>query len=147
MIFFFKDGIRLDSFEFGLKIADGVTVRAAIGMTSSVGEVVAIILGLVTRSAPVVLLFYAFSGRLWQTSLPITFSSPLLLSLSLGPCRHGLIWRSSEGDAQRLQRYRRPDRSGHGHSACRSESLHALAVAGLSDSFKVQGKLQGRPVT
>lgn len=52
MVLFLKDRIRLDSLEFGLEIVDGVTVRAAIGTTTGVGEVVAIILGLVTRSAP-----------------------------------------------------------------------------------------------
>ena len=52
MELFLEDRIRLDSLEFGLEIADGVTVRAAIGTTTGIGEVVAIILGLVTRSAP-----------------------------------------------------------------------------------------------
>ena len=52
MVLFLEDRIRLDSLEFGLEIADGVTMRAAIGTTTGVGEVVAIILGLITRSAP-----------------------------------------------------------------------------------------------
>ena len=52
MELFLEDRIRLDSLEFGLEIADGVTMRAAIRTTTGVGEVVAIILGLVTRSAP-----------------------------------------------------------------------------------------------
>ena len=53
MIFFLEDGIGLDGLEFGLEIADGVAVGAAIGATTGVGEVVAIVLGLVSRSAPV----------------------------------------------------------------------------------------------
>ena len=52
MVLFLEDRIRLDSLEFGLEVADGVTMRAAIGTTTGIGEVIAIILGLVTRSAP-----------------------------------------------------------------------------------------------
>ncbi len=52
MVLFLEDRIRLDSLELSLKIADSVTMRAAIGTTTGVYEVVAIILGLVTRSAP-----------------------------------------------------------------------------------------------
>ena len=52
MVFLLEDRIRLDSLELGLEIADGVTMGAAIGTTTGIGEVVAIILGLVTRSAP-----------------------------------------------------------------------------------------------
>ena len=53
MIFFLEDGVGLDGLEFGLEIADGVAVGAAVGATTGVGEVVAIVLGLVSRSAPV----------------------------------------------------------------------------------------------
>ena len=52
MVFLLEDRIRLDSLELGLEIADGVTMGAAVGTTTGIGEVVAIILGLVTRSAP-----------------------------------------------------------------------------------------------
>ena len=52
MVLFLEHRIRLDSLEFGLKIADGVTMRTAIRTTTGIGEVVAIVLGLVTRSAP-----------------------------------------------------------------------------------------------
>ena len=52
MVLLLEDRIRLDSLELGLEITNGVTMRAAIGTTTGVGEVVAIILGLVTRSAP-----------------------------------------------------------------------------------------------
>ena len=53
MVFFLEDGIGLDGLEFGLEITDGVAVGAAVGATTGVGEVVAIVLGLVSRSAPV----------------------------------------------------------------------------------------------
>ena len=52
MICLLKDGIGFDSFEFGLEIANGVAVRAAVGTTTGIGEVVAIVLRFVTRSAP-----------------------------------------------------------------------------------------------
>lgn len=52
MVLLLEDRIRLDGLELGLEITDGVTMRAAIGTTTGIGEVVAIILGLVTRSAP-----------------------------------------------------------------------------------------------
>ena len=52
MVLLLKDRIRLNSLELGLEITNGVTMRAAIGTTTGIGEVVAIILGLVTRSAP-----------------------------------------------------------------------------------------------
>lgn len=52
VVFFFKDGIGLDGLEFGLEVANGMTMRTAIGATTRVGEVVAIVLRLVTRGAP-----------------------------------------------------------------------------------------------
>lgn len=52
MVLLLKNRIRLDSLELGLEITNGVTMRATIGTTTGIGEVVAIILGLVTRSAP-----------------------------------------------------------------------------------------------
>lgn len=52
VVFFLKDGIGLDSLEFGLEIANGMTMRAAIGTTTRIGEVVAIVLRLVPRGAP-----------------------------------------------------------------------------------------------
>lgn len=52
VVLLLEDRIRLDSLELGLEITNGVTVRATIGTTTGIGKVVAIILGLVTRSAP-----------------------------------------------------------------------------------------------
>ena len=52
MQLFLKDGNRLDSLEFGLEVANGVTMRAAVGTTTGVGEAVTIILRLVTGGAP-----------------------------------------------------------------------------------------------
>lgn len=52
MVFFLKHGFGFDGFEFGLEVGDRVTVRAAIGTTTGVGELVPIILTLLARSAP-----------------------------------------------------------------------------------------------
>ena len=52
MVLLLENRIRFDSLKLGLEVTDSVTVRAAIGTTTGIGEVVAIILGLVTRSAP-----------------------------------------------------------------------------------------------
>jgi len=49
---FLEDWIGLDGFKLGLEAVDGVAVGATIGATTSIGEVVAIVLGLVTRSPP-----------------------------------------------------------------------------------------------
>ena len=51
-VFLFEDGVRLDMLELGLEAIDIVTVGAAIGTTSRVGELVAIVLRLGTRRAP-----------------------------------------------------------------------------------------------
>lgn len=53
MVFFLEDGICLDSLEFGLEVADSMTMRTAVGPTTGIGEVVAIVLRLVTGGAPV----------------------------------------------------------------------------------------------
>ena len=55
MIFFLKDRIGLDSLELGLEVTKSMTMRAAVGTTTGIGEVVAIVLRLVTRGAPVAL--------------------------------------------------------------------------------------------
>lgn len=52
MVFFLKDGIGFDSLELGLEVANGMTMRTAVGTTTGIGEVVAIVLRLVTRGAP-----------------------------------------------------------------------------------------------
>ena len=50
-----EDRIGLESFEFGLEAVQSVAVGAAVGATTGVGEVVAIVLRLVTGSAPEIL--------------------------------------------------------------------------------------------
>lgn len=52
MVFLLEDGVGLDGLEFGLEVTDGMTKGAAIGTTTCIGEFVAIVLGLVARSAP-----------------------------------------------------------------------------------------------
>ncbi len=49
---FLEDWIGLNGFKLGLEAVDGVAVGAAIGATTSVGEIVAIVLGFVPRSSP-----------------------------------------------------------------------------------------------
>lgn len=53
MVLFFKDGIGLDSLELGLEVANGMTMRTAVGTTTGVGEAIAIVLRLISRGAPV----------------------------------------------------------------------------------------------
>ena len=48
----FKHRICVKSFELGLEAIEGVTVGTAVGATTSIGEIVAIILGLVARGSP-----------------------------------------------------------------------------------------------
>lgn len=52
VIFLFEDYIRLDGLEFGLEVADGMAMGAAVGATTSVGEGVAIIVLFFARTAP-----------------------------------------------------------------------------------------------
>lgn len=59
MVFFFKHGIGLDSLELGLEVTDGTTMRTAVRTTTGVGEIVAIVLRLVTGSAPGVMMSFA----------------------------------------------------------------------------------------
>ena len=47
-----EDGLGVRGFEFGLEITNGMAVSAAVGATASVGEVVTIVLHLVSRAAP-----------------------------------------------------------------------------------------------
>ena len=51
MVCFFEDGIGLHSLEFGFKVTKAA-VGAAVGAATSVGEVVPIILGLITGVSP-----------------------------------------------------------------------------------------------
>lgn len=52
VVFFLKDGICLDRLELGLEVANGMTMGTAVGTTTGIGEVVAIVLRLVTGGAP-----------------------------------------------------------------------------------------------
>ena len=52
MVFFLKDRIGLDSLKLGLEVANGTTMRTAVGTTTGVGEIVAIVLRLITGGAP-----------------------------------------------------------------------------------------------
>ena len=54
MIFFLKYGIGFNSFKLGFEVTNGTTMRTAIGATTGVGEIVAIVLRLITGCAPVV---------------------------------------------------------------------------------------------
>ena len=64
MVFLLKDGISLDGLKLGLEIANGTAMGAAVGTTTGIGEVVAIILRLVTRSAPSGMMSSASSWRM-----------------------------------------------------------------------------------
>ena len=81
MVFLLEDGIGFDSLELGLEITNGVAVGAAVGATTGVGEVVTIILGLVSRSAPTMLSVWMLLDDLRERSLPVAFASTLLLHL------------------------------------------------------------------
>lgn len=48
-----EDRLGIGGFEFGLEITDGMAMGAAVGATAGIGEVVAIILHLIARAAPV----------------------------------------------------------------------------------------------
>jgi len=63
MVFLLEDRVRLGCLEFGLKIADGSAVGAAIGSMTGIGEVVTIVLGLVTWSAPTTRLAYGAAKK------------------------------------------------------------------------------------
>ena len=52
MVFFLKDRIGLNSLKLGLEVANGTTMRTAVGATTGIGEIVAIVLRLITRGAP-----------------------------------------------------------------------------------------------
>ena len=52
MIFFFEDRIRLDGFKFGLEVADSIAMGAAVGATTGVGKVIAIVLSFFAITAP-----------------------------------------------------------------------------------------------
>ena len=132
MIFFLKDGIGLDGLEFGLEVANGMTMGAAVGTTTGIGEVVPIILRLVTGGAP------GWHGELlFVVSKMVELTNCLCLhppsSASLGRRRHDQTWRSSEGGAGILRQCRQRGRHGHGRSACGSESLNIGESAKLCE--------------
>ena len=52
MVFLLKDNLRFDSLELGLEVAKGVTVSAAIGATTGIGEGIAIVILFFTGTAP-----------------------------------------------------------------------------------------------
>ena len=52
MVFFLKDRIGLNSLKLGLEVANGTTMRTAVGTTTGIGEIVAIVLRLITGGAP-----------------------------------------------------------------------------------------------
>lgn len=49
---FLEDGIRFEGLELGLEVVEGMSMVAAIGAATSVGEFVPVILGFVTGVAP-----------------------------------------------------------------------------------------------
>ncbi len=53
VILFFEDWIGLDGFELSLEVPNGVAMGAAIGAATSIVEVVAQVLLLITRHTPV----------------------------------------------------------------------------------------------
>lgn len=132
MVFFLKDGIGLDSLELGLEVANGMTVRAAVGTTTGIGEVVTIVLRLVTGSAPGGMMSFA---SFVPKSLDFTNCLCLhpLSSPSLGRRRRDQTWRSSEGGAGILRQCRQRGRHGHGRSVCESESLNIIESAKWCD--------------
>ena len=80
--FFLEHGLRLDGFEFGLEIRDGMTMRAAIGATTGIGEVVAIILPLLARGAPKAQCISPGPAlRSAGQNLPVALASSFLLDL------------------------------------------------------------------
>lgn len=52
MVFLLEDRVRLGRLEFSLEVANSSAVRAAIGATTGIGEVVTIVVGLVAGCAP-----------------------------------------------------------------------------------------------
>ena len=53
MKFLLEHRLGLEGLEFGLEVGDGMAVRAAIGTTTGIGEVVAIVLALLAWGSPV----------------------------------------------------------------------------------------------
>ena len=56
MVFFLKDRIGLNSLKLGLKVANSTTMRTTVRTTTGIGEIVAIVLRLVTGGTPGVML-------------------------------------------------------------------------------------------
>jgi len=128
MILLLKDRIRLDGLEFGLEVTNGMAVRAAVGTTASIGELVAIVLGFIARDAPLFGISQGFwphrAARLTNCSCPHLLSSP-----SWGQRRCDLTWQNSEVGAGSHRRTRRQGPHDHDRSACGSESLVTKAVS------------------
>ena len=122
MIFFLKYGIGFNSLKLGLEVANGVTMSTAVGTTTGIGEVVAIVLRLVTRGTPGDMMSFALSmPKLVELTNCLCLHPPS--SLFWGRRRCDQTWKSSEGDAGILQQCRQQGRHDHGHFACGSGSL------------------------
>ena len=123
MVFFLKYGIGFNSLELGLEVANGMTMSTAVGTTTGIGEVVAIVLRLVTRGAPGDMMSFTLSmPKLVELTNCLCLHPPS--SPFLGRRRRDQTWKSSEGDAGILPQYRQRGRHGHDHFACGSGSLH-----------------------
>ena len=122
MVFFLKYGIGFNSLELGLEVANGMTMSTAVGTTTGIGEIVAIILRLVTRGAPGDMMSFTLSmPELVELTNCLCLHPPS--SPSLGRRRRDQTWKSSEGDAGILQQCRQRGRHDHDHFACGSGSL------------------------
>jgi len=55
VVFLLEDWIGFDGFEFGLEVADGITMGATIGAAATVGKVVSVVLCFFTDMAPITL--------------------------------------------------------------------------------------------
>ena len=86
-ILLLEDRISFDGFEFGFEIGDVVAMRAGIGATTRIGEIVAVVLGLVTRGAPTSSISGGMVLKMWHECPhgleipPITLAASLLLHL------------------------------------------------------------------
>ena len=52
VVFFLKDRIGLNSLKLGLEVANGTTMRTAVGTTTGIGEIVTIVLRLIAGGTP-----------------------------------------------------------------------------------------------
>lgn len=124
VIVFFKHGLGFDCLELGLEIGDVMPMGAAIGTTTGIGELIAIVLALLTWRAPVAQ--YCEQGCIALSVGTQRTSYPSLLlpsSLSWGQHQHDRTLRSNEEGDRREWKCRRQERRDHDHFACASESL------------------------